>query len=45
MVVAKQCVWTIMKASVPFIPDWVYLRPTIAKHMQLAADTQQFGKG
>jgi hypothetical protein len=23
-VVNKQCTWNIMKASVPFIPDWVY---------------------
>ena len=34
-----------MKATVPFIPDWVYLRPTIAKHMQLSSDGLGLSKG
>lgn len=38
VVIGKSSIWNIMKASVPFIPDWVYLRPTIAKHMNLSSD-------
>jgi gamma-tubulin complex component 2 len=34
-----------MKSTVPFIPEWVYLRPTIAKHMQLASDGLGLSKG
>lgn len=35
VVTARSSTWNIMKASVPFVPEWVYLRPTIGKHMVL----------
>jgi hypothetical protein len=41
----KSCIWNIMKANVPFVPDWVYLRPTIAKHMTLSSDGLGLSKG
>lgn len=41
----RQTTWNIMKANVPFIPDWMYLRPTIAKYMQLSSDGLGLGRG
>lgn len=38
VMVGKSSIWNVMKAGVPFIPDWVYLRPTIGKHMTLASE-------
>ena len=44
-IINKLFTWNIMKASVPFIPDWVYEQPTIAKHMQLSSDGLGLSKG
>lgn len=37
-IITTESMWNIMKAEVPFIPDWVYLRQPIAKNMTLIPD-------
>ena len=39
-VASTPAVWNIMKANVPFIPDWMYNRPAMSKRLTTTHDNQ-----